>query len=152
MILLKLLKRWNITLIPKYRIVVTLSQALLLKFFKIRVIANGNQIYQLEKDRSVTIPFTTNRPIIVVTDGFHYTKPLEIAYHHKHTYFLTVVCAIDDNRLAAGAILTALFYAIGFTSDIALIRFMSFIPLIYFVYLYYINRKNFIQIKAGHSS
>ncbi len=115
------------------------------------MIANGNQIYELEKNHSVLIPFFSDYPTIVVTDGFHYTKPVKIKYHQKHTYFLTVVCAIDDNRLAAGTILTILLYSIGFTSGSLFLRLLSFVPLIYFLYLYYINRKDFIQVKSAHS-
>jgi hypothetical protein len=122
---------------------------LLLNFSKVRAIVNGSAIYQLEKNRSVVIAFATNRSTLVITDGYHYTKPLQITHQPKQVNYFTVVCAIDDDRLLAGAIVTTLLFLVGLTSGILFIRLISFVPIIYFLYLYYINRNNFIQVKAA---
>ena len=120
---------------------------MLLRFFKIRVIVNGMHIYPLEKNKPVVIPLTANHPKIVVTDGFHYTKPLELVFHHIHTYYFKVVCAIDDYQLAAGIFLLIVLFLIGLLSGILLVQIFSFSPIFYFLFLFYINRKDFLQIR-----
>ena len=127
----------------------TRKKQFLLKYFKIRVIFNGKDIYYLEKDGSVLISFNNNDPKIVVTDGYHYTKPLEIVFNRFHTYYFKIVCAIDDNKLYAGLLLLITFFSVGMISDIFIAKILSFLPILYFLYLYYINRKDFIQIKAA---
>lgn len=127
--------------------IVTRKSQLLLNFFNLRVVIDGNTIYQLDKEQSVVIPLSTNRPRIVVTDGFHYTQSLEVVYHQINTYYLKVVCAIDDNLLAAGSLLLALLYLVGLTSGIVFIQLLSFIPILYFLYSFYINRRDYIKVK-----
>lgn len=112
-----------------------------------RVVVNGHAIYQLDKEKSVVIPLESNRPQLVVTDGFHYTQSLEVACNRITTYYLKVVCAIDDNLIAVGLLLLGLFYIVGLVSGILLLQVLSFLPIIYFLYYYYINRKEFIKVK-----
>ena len=112
-----------------------------------RIVVNGNQIYQLDKEQSVVIPLENNRPQLVVTDGFHYTHSLEVACQRITTYYLKIVCALDDNLIAAGMVLMALFYIVGLVSGILLLQALSFLPIIYFLYYYYINREEFIKVK-----
>jgi len=120
---------------------------LLLNFFNVRVVVNGNAIYQLDREKSVVIPLESNRPQLVVTDGFHYTQSLEVACNRVTTYYLKVVCAIDDNLIAVGLLLWWLFYIVGLVSGILILQVLSFLPIIYFLYYYYINRKEFIKVK-----
>ncbi|MBD0331829.1 MAG: hypothetical protein ICV66_04180 [Chitinophagaceae bacterium] len=115
---------------------------------KIRVIVNGTDIYPLKKNEPVVINLTSNNPKIVVTDGYHITKSLELVYHHVHTYYFKVVCAIGDYQMAAGLFLLMLLYLLGTLSGIVLVRVLSFFPILYFLFLYYINRKDFLQIRA----
>lgn len=126
---------------------ITRKSQFLLNFFNVRVVVNGNQIYQLDKERSVVIPVETNHPQLVVTDGFHYTRSVEVACSRLTTYYLKVVCAIDDNLIAVGLLLLGLFYFVGLVSGIVLLQIFSFLPIVYFLYYYYINRKEFIQVK-----
>ena len=112
-----------------------------------RVVVNGNRIYQLDKEQSVVIPLEDNRPKLVVTDGFHYTQSLEVACQRITTYYLKIVCAIDDNLIAVGLLLVSLFYIVGLVSGIPLLQALSFLPIIYFLYYYYINREEFIKVK-----
>lgn len=89
-----------------------------------------------------------NNPKIVVTDGYHFTKPLELVYHHLHTYYFKIVCAIDDTQLLAGLCVLILFYLMGFATGFFILKLLSLFPILYFLFLYYINRKEFIQITA----
>ncbi|HZH01792.1 MAG TPA: hypothetical protein VEY32_11955 [Flavisolibacter sp.] len=123
---------------------------LLLNFFKVRVIINGHSIYQLEKDNPLIIPLQAGRPQIVVSNGFHITRCYEVTCQQLHTYIIKVDCAIDDNLIVAGFVLMALLYAAGLTSDILVLKMLSFLPIIYFLYEYYLNRKDFIQLRLAN--
>ncbi len=113
------------------------------------MIINGNKIYQLDKKGSVAIGLTENNPSIVVTDGFHYTRPVEVRYKHMNIYHLQIVCAINDDQFLAGVIIMVLSGAVGMISGIFLMKIVAFLPIFYFLYLYYINRKEFIRIKPA---
>ena len=95
----------------------------------------------------VTVP--TNPSRIVVTDGYHITKPMEVAYSQKRTYYFKVGCAIEDDQLLVGLIIMVLLYAMGATSGILFLQILSLIPIFYFLFLYYIKRKEFIQIRPA---
>lgn len=113
------------------------------------MVVNGSVIYQLEKGKPIVVPLSVNNSKIVVTDGFHITKPLEVVYHHINVYYFKVACAIEDDQLIIGLILLALLYTAGLTSDLLVLKLMSFLPLLYFMFLYYINRKAFLLIKPA---
>jgi len=119
-----------------------------MNFLNIRVIVNGHDIYTLPIDKPVLISLYDKHAKLVATDGFHITKPLELSYHLPHTYHLKVVCAIDDNLLSVGILLLVVFSAVGLSSEILFLKLLSFFPIFYFLFLYYIKRKDFIQIKV----
>ena len=132
--------------IAPYYIVVTRANEVLLSFLSVRVIVNSKDIYPLLNDKPVVIPVETNFPRIVATDGFHYTKPLELVYQQPSYYRFKVTCAIDDLQLLGGGFLLALFYLLGFLTGVFLLKLLSFAPIIWFLITYYINRKQFIRI------
>jgi hypothetical protein len=119
----------------------------LLNLLRLRVIVNGKAIYQLDKG-SVIIGLKQNRPSVVVTDGFHYTKPVEIWYKHMNTYHMEIVCAIDNDKLIAGILIMVLCGAVGVISGILVMKILAFLPVLYFLYIYYINRKDFIRLRG----
>jgi len=96
----------------------------------------------------VTISVDKNHPKLVVTDGYHFTKPLELVYHHLHTYYFKIVCVIDDTQLLAGGGLLVFFFFIGLVTNILALKLISLFPILYFLFVYYINRKEFIQLQA----
>ena len=108
---------------------------------------DGSVIYPLERGKPVTVPLGAARPRIVVTDGYHYSKPQELVLQHIYIYYFKVVCAIEDEQLVFGGILLGLFYTAGLTSDLLLLKMMSFIPLVYFLFVYYKNRSSFLLLK-----
>ena len=128
---------------------ITRKSQLLINFLNIRVIVNGKDIYTLPPDKPVIIPLSENKAKLVATDGFHITKPLELNYHLPHTYHLKVVCAIDNNLLLTGIVLLLLFSLVGLISDIPFLRILSVVPILYFLFFYYIKRKEFVRIKVG---
>ena len=127
---------------------ITRKKQILLSFLNIRVIINGNEIYPVKQGERVVISLESNNPKVVITDGYHFTKPLELVYHHLHTYYFKIVCAIDDTQLLAGFCVLALFYLLGFATGFFILKLLSLFPILYFLFLYYINRKEFIQIQA----
>ena len=127
---------------------ITLKKHVLLRFLKIRLIVNGRDIYPLMSNKKVIIPIEKNNPKIVVTDGYHITKPLELVFHHIHTYYFKVVCVIGDFQLGAGLALMLICGTIGVFTGFFFMKVLAFFPILYFLFLYYINRKEFLQIRA----
>jgi cobalamin biosynthesis protein CobD/CbiB len=118
----------------------------LLSFLNIRAVINGKEIYSLPANKPVMITVMQNNPKVVITDGYHVTKPVELVYHHLHTYYFKVICVIDNTQLLAGSFLLILLYLIGFFTGIFVITMASIFPILYFLFFYYINRKDFLQI------
>jgi ABC-type transport system involved in cytochrome bd biosynthesis fused ATPase/permease subunit len=90
----------------------------------------------------------TNPTKLVVTDGFHITSPLNVTYSKNYARYFTVVCIIEDAQLIIGFIMTAVLYFMGYTSGIIFLRLLSLVPIFYFLFLYYIKRKDFIRIQS----
>jgi hypothetical protein len=135
-----------------YYIVIRRTNQVLLSFLKIRVVINNKDIYPLQNDQPVIIPVDINYPRIVVTDGFHFTKPLELVYEEPSYYRFNVACAINDLQLLGGAFFLVLFYLLGFLTGLFFLKLVSFVPIILFLFVYYINRKEFIRIIPVRSS
>jgi hypothetical protein len=123
----------------------------LLNLLRVRIIIDGTAIYPLQKNKPVVIPLASNPSHVVVTDGFHCSKPLEVAFHHLPVYYFKISCAVDNNRLAAGIILSLLFFLAGFSSGILFLVLLSFAPFIFFLYRFYIKKQEFIQMKPASS-
>ena len=119
---------------------------MLLSFLKIRAVVNGKEIYPLLNTRPVVIPVPQNNPRIVVTDGYHITKPLKLVYKDMHISCFKVSCAISDSQLLIGFLVLAILYLTGMFTGITLIKVFSFLPLIYLVMFYYLNRKEFLRL------
>jgi hypothetical protein len=123
----------------------------LLSFLKVRIVVNNKDIYPLLSNKPVIIPVEENYPKIVATDGFHFTKPLELVYQEPSYYKFRVDCAIDDLQLLGGSFLLVMLYLLGFFTGIFLIKLLSFAPIVWFLFLYYINRRDFIRIRPIRS-
>ena len=119
---------------------------MLLSFLNIRAVINGREIYPLPVNRPIMITVMQNNPKVVITDGYHVAKPVELVYHHLHTYYFKVICVIDNMQLLAGFMLLVVLFLIGFFTGIFAIKAASFLPVFYFLFFYYVNRKEFLQI------
>jgi hypothetical protein len=120
----------------------------LLRFLKLRLVVNGMHIYTLRKNNPVLVTMPTNPSRIVVTDGFHITQPMELKYRQQISYF-NIVCAIDNDVLIGGFIFMLMFFAMGATSDVLILQLFSMLPVMYILFLYYIRRNEFIQIRPA---
>ncbi len=119
---------------------------MLLSFLKLRVIINGKEIYPLLTTKPVVIPVGENKPRVVVTDGYHFTRPLKLIYKELPVYCFKVVCAINDVQLLVGFFLTAGLYLSGFYTGQLVFKVFSFLPIIYLLMFYYMNRKDFLKL------
>lgn len=129
-----------------YYIVIKRTNQVLLSLLAVRVVVNNRDIYPLSNNTPVVIPVEINYPKLVVTDGFHFAKPMELKYDGPGYYRFNVECAINDLQLLAGAFFMVLFYLWGFFSGWFLLKVASFVPLLIFLYRYYVNRKRFIKL------
>jgi hypothetical protein len=128
--------------------VVVQKDHLLLRFLKLRLVVNGMQIYPLRKNKPVFITMTTTPSRIVVTDGFHITRPLELKYHQRTGHF-NIVCAVNNDVLVGGLIFMFMFFAMGATSGTFVLQLFSLLPIGCILFLYYIRRQEFIQIRPS---
>jgi hypothetical protein len=132
--------------VAPYYIIITRKKQVLLNFLEVRVVVNNSEIYPLLNSEPVVIPLEKDRPKIVVTDGFHFTRPLELTFKQPSYYNFDVVCAIDDLQLLAALLILAIFFMLGFLTGFLLLKLLSFTPILWVLFYYYLNRKNFIRI------
>jgi len=119
---------------------------ILLSFLKIKAVVNGREIYPLMNTKPVVIPVSANHPRIVITDGYHITTPLKLVYQELPVYCFKVTCAISDRQLIIGVLVMSLLYLSGFYTGMLVLKAFSFLPLIYLLTFYYLNRKEFIRL------
>lgn len=107
---------------------------------------NGKEIYPLLNTKPVVIPVPENNPKIVVTDGYHITKPLKLVYKDLPVYCFKVSCAINDLQLYIGFGVLAALYLAGMLTGLPPLKVFSFLPLVYLLAFYYLNRKDFLKL------
>jgi hypothetical protein len=56
---------------------------------------------------------------------------------------------IENQQLAVGVALMIIFYLLGFGTGFFVLKLISFFPILYFLFVYYMNRKDFLQIHAA---
>ena len=120
---------------------------MLLSILNVRVIVNNKEIYPLTNEDPVVIEVYDKHPRIVVTDGFHFTKPIDLNYKQPSYYHFKVVCSIDDMQLLGSIFVLIVFYLLGFFTGSLVLKLLSFLPIFYLLFAYYIDRRSFIQIK-----
>jgi len=120
---------------------------LLLSILNVRVIVNNKEIYPLTNEDPVVIEVYDKHPRIVVTDGFHFTKPIDLNYTQPSYYHFKVVCSIDDMQLLGNIFVLIVFYLLGFLTGSFVLKLLSFLPIFYLLFAYYIDKKSFLQIK-----
>lgn len=102
-------------------------------------------------EEPVVIEVQGDHPKVVVTDGYHFTKPVELVYKQPSYYHFKVVCAIDDMQLLGNCCILVLFYLLGFLTNVFILKLLSFVPIVYLLFAYYIDRRSFIQLRQDRS-
>jgi len=120
----------------------------MLRLSTVSIVLDGKDIYPLGNDQKLVIDIDHNNPVLVVTDGFHISRPLELVYHHLHTYYFRVECGVDDVQLACGFTISAMLLFLGFVTHWLVFPIVSSIPVIYVVAMYFLNRKDFLSLRA----
>ena len=113
----------------------------------VRVIVNNKEIYPLPNEDPVIIEVHDKHSKIVVTDGFHFTKPIDLDYKQPSYYHFKVVCSIDDLQLLGNIFVLIVFYLLGFFTGSFVLKLLSFLPIFYLLFAYYIDRNSFIQLR-----
>ena len=118
----------------------------LLSFLKIRAVVNGREIYPLSDTRPVVVKVTQNNPRIVITDGYHISKPAKISFANADICCFKVECAINDAQFYIVFSVMAVAYLLGMFTGFIMLKAISFLPVIYLLGFYYINRKDFFRM------
>ena len=58
-----------------------------------------------------------------------------------------MVCSIDDMQLLGNFFVLVAFYLLGFFTGVFIVKLLSFLPIVYLLFAYYIDRHSFIQVK-----
>ncbi len=124
----------------------------MLRFLNTRVIVNNKEIYPLLNEQPVVIPVEKDHPEIVVTDGFHFTKPLELVYDQPGYFNFELTCIVDDLKLLGGSFLLLILYLLGLFTGFLILKMLSFLPVIFFLFYYYFNKKNFLILQKGRKA
>ncbi len=101
-------------------------------------------------DKPVLIEVEDNRTKIVVSDGFHFTQPIELSFSQPSFYYFKVESQINDLQLLGGIFLTVFLFWLGLRTHFLFIQLLSFIPICILLVLYYLKRKSFIVVKQDH--
>lgn len=120
---------------------------LLLRFLRIRAVVNGRFIFPLEGKKPLTIPLAENEPRLVITDGFHITRPLKLVYRDLNVFCFEVDCVVSNRSLVAGAGAMLLAFLAGLLTGFLLFKIISFLPVVYLLLYYYLNRRDFIRLR-----
>lgn len=118
----------------------------LLSFLKIRAVVNGKDIYPLPDTKPVVIAVQDNNPRIVITDGFHITRPLKLVYKDMPVTCFKVSCSVNDLQLGIGFGLLVASYLGAILTGLFVLKLLSFLPLVYLLIFYYLNREDFLKL------
>lgn len=118
----------------------------MLSFLKLKAIVNGSIIYPLPDSKPVFISVTDDKPRIVITDGFHISKPLTLVFEDADVAGFKVVCVLNDRQFGGGLIALIVFYLLGYLTGLLFFKIISFLPIIYLLMFYYLNRKDFFKL------
>lgn len=121
----------------------------LLRFLKLRLVVNGMLIYPLRQNNPVLVNTPANQSEMVVTDGYHVT-PTFLLKHRRQLVHLHVACAVDNDLLVGGLIFMLMFFSMGASSGVLALQVFSLLPVAGFLFLYYIQRKDFIKIRLAY--
>jgi len=82
---------------------------------------------------------------LVVTNGFHYSRVVTVKCKPGF-HFYEVESFIDNIQLLTGLVMTFLFFGIYIFSGAILFMIFANVPLLMMLFIFYIRRKDFIQV------
>jgi hypothetical protein len=114
---------------------------------RIQIVLDGKDIYPMGNREELVIHVDHNNPVLVVTDGYHISRPLELVYHHLNTYYFRVECGMDDGQLIIAAIIAGFFTMMGLVTHLVIYPIIAMLPVIYTMVQYYIRKKDFLNLR-----
>ena len=124
----------------------------MLRFLKLRAIIDNKDIYPLLNRKRIIIPVEKNNFSMVITDGFHITRSLQLSYDQPGYFNFEVTCIVDDLALLGGTLVLTIFYLLGLFTGFLILKLLSFLPVIGLLFFYYIKRKNFLKLRKQKDS
>ena len=121
---------------------------LLLRLLKIRAIVGSKEIFEIPAATPIIIPCRNPVTSVIISNGFHFSRELEVTRVPYTTFFYQVDCRIDDIQLYYLAFLCFLFFGVFILTDMRIFMLLANIPILYLMFVLYIQRKNFIVITA----
>ena len=120
----------------------------MLRLLKIRAIVNKLEIYELKEATPLLIPCNDPITAVVVGNGFHFSRTLEVNNQFQGTFFYQVDCMIDDVNLVYLTCLTVILFGMYLLTDMRGFMLIANFPVLYMLYVFYFQRKGFILITA----
>jgi len=112
---------------------------------KLRIVVNDHDIYELREKIPVIICCAGDVMKLVVTNGFHYSRIVSVKCKPGF-HFYEVESFIDNIQLLTGLVMTFLFFGIYIFSGAILFMIFANVPLLMMLFIFYIRRKDFIQV------
>ena len=120
----------------------------MLRLLKIRAIVNRSEIYELNEATPLVIPCNDRITTVVIGNGFHFSRTLEVNKQFQGTFFYQVDCIIDDVNLVYLTCLTIILFGMFLLTHMRGFMLVANFPVIYMLYVFYFQRKGFILITA----
>jgi hypothetical protein len=108
---------------------------MLLRILPLKIIFNGNQIYDFREKQPVIYNPQSTITTLVVTNGFHNSRTVMVNTK-PGTWFYEVECMFDDIQVITGTIITGYRFFMIFAN----------LPALIFLFLFYFKRKEFIRV------
>lgn len=112
-----------------------------------RVVLNGTTLYQLEPGKTLVIPLERNDARLVITDGFHISRPAKLHFTDADMAFFHVGCSLPDRVLVAGALVSVLFFALGGVTAQLVFKVFGALPPVYAILSFFLDRQGFIRLE-----
>jgi hypothetical protein len=128
-------------------IIILRERQLLLRVLKLYIVINDTHLYQLKEQEPLVIE-EYHLPIkIMAENGFHFSKPLQLAKPKTDPVLIGIGCAADNGTLWGGVIFSALFFMIFFVTHFYAVLILANLPLFYLMYKIFWKPKEFITIE-----
>lgn len=116
----------------------------IMRLLPVRVVVNDRDIYPLKEKQPVAITVSSNPVKIMVTNGFHYSKPVLLNTYMQDKYALQADCLLDDLRLGYGFFLMLLLFGMYWITSMRIFQIAANLPILYMLYLVYFRKKDFL--------
>lgn len=107
---------------------------------------NGGHIYPLVRKKPIRVALPTNPARFVVTDGYHITPAVAVKYNPQKTTIIYIECIIKNDVLVGLLLFTLLLFAMGASSGLWVLFFLAMLPVMGFLFFFYIKKQSFIQL------